>query len=329
MLQILPLVLVILFGSVFAARAGSSSPTLYYLVRGGEQTYEITQGMDLTRLAQETGVKWEVLAQRNHLKKPYRLKPGMRVTVDDTHIVPTELSHGLVINLPELKLYHFYQGVYQRRYSLGIGRRDWQTPEGDYFIVNKAKNPTWLVPASIQEEMAEAGREVLDQVPPGPRNPLGPYWMGTSAPGVGIHATNRPWSVGHLVSHGCIRMLPEEIAQLFPLVEVGTPVKIIYQPVKMALTDRGKIFLEVHPDVYGKKMDAMAQVQSLVNSYRLHDRIDWDKAVAVLKGKEGIAREVTKPVTKAEKARDVGLPDPPKPRQLGLFPLQSQEIKIK
>ncbi len=318
------LTLVVLFSSASLAWT-NVSPPLYYLVRGGEEAYEITKGIHLSRLAQEKGVKWEIVAQRNNLKKPYRLKPGMTLTIDDTHIVPTEISHGLVINLPELKLYHFYQGVYQRRYSLGIGRRTWQTPEGDYYVVNKAKNPTWIVPASIQEEMAEEGKEILDQVAPGPRNPLGPYWLGTSAPGVGIHATNRPWSVGHLVSHGCIRMLPEEIAQLFPLVEVGSLVKIIYQPVKIALTTQGQIYLEVHPDIYRKKVDAMAWVQSLVNSYRLHERIDWNKVVAVLKAKEGVARDVTKI---SEKPKGLTISESQKPRQLGLFPLQRKEATL-
>lgn len=319
------LTLVFLCGSASLAWASVSSPYLHYLVRGGEEVFEITQGVHLSRLAVEKGVKWEVVAQRNNLKKPYRLKPGMTVTIDDTHIVPTELSHGLVINLPELKLYHFYQGAYQRRYSLGIGRRTWETPAGDYSVVNKAKNPTWVVPPSIQEEMADSGKEVLDQVPPGPQNPLGPYWLGTSAPGVGIHATNRPASVGHLVSHGCIRMLPEEISQLFPLVEVGALVKIIYQPVKMALTTQGRIYLEVHPDIYRKKIDAMVWVQSLVKSHRLEDRIDWPKVAEVIKAKEGVARDVTKG---AEKPRGLAISESRKPRQLGLFPLPSQEAML-
>ena len=319
------LTLVFLCGLVSLAWANISSPYLYYLVRGGEEVYEITQGIHLSRLAVERGVKWEVVAQRNNLKKPYRLKPGMTITIDDTHIVPTDLSHGLVINLPELNLYHFYQGAYQRRYSLGIGRRTWETPEGDYLVVNKAKDPTWLVPASIQEEMADSGKEVLDQVPPGPQNPLGPYWLGTSAPGVGIHATNRPASVGHLVSHGCIRMLPEEISQLFPMVEVGALVKIIYQPVKMALTTQGRIYLEVHPDVYRKKIDAMVWVQSLVKSHRLEDRIDWPKVTEVIKAKEGVARDVAKG---AEKPRGLTISESRKPRQLGLFPLQSKEARL-
>lgn len=317
--------LLVLIGSAPRTWAGTSSPFLYHLVRGGEEVYEVTEAIDLTRLAQEKGVRFEILAQRNKVKKPFRLKPGMTITVDDTHIVPTELGHGLVINLPELKLYHFHQGAYQRRYSLGIGRRDWATPDGDYYIVNKAKNPTWVVPASIQEEMADMGKEVLERVPPGPTNPLGPYWMGTSAPGVGIHATNRPWSVGHLVSHGCIRMLQEEIAQLFPLVEVGTMVKIIYQPVKMALTTQGKIYLEAHPDIYRKKFDAMAWVEALAKSHRLHDRIDWSKAALVLKGKTGIAQDVTQA---AAKPQELTISESRRPRQLGLFPLQSEKAGL-
>lgn len=325
MLLKIVMTLVVLCGSAWLAWASVPSPFLYYLVRGGEEVYEVTEAIDLTRLAQEKGVKFEILAQRNNVKKPFRLKPGMTVTVDDTHIVPTDLSHGLVINLPELKLYHFHQGAYQRRYSLGIGRRTWPTPDGDYYIINKAKNPTWLVPPSIQDEMAESGKEVIDQVPPGPRNPLGPYWMGTSAPGVGIHATNRPWSVGHLVSHGCIRMLPEEISQLFPLVEVGAMVKIIYQPVKMALTTQGKIYLEAHPDIYRKKFDAMAWVQALVKSHNLYDRIDWHKVVLVLKGKTGIAQDVTKVDAKP---KQLTISESQKPRQLGLFPLQPQGSRL-
>jgi L,D-transpeptidase ErfK/SrfK len=319
------LLLALLLISASPAWAEIPSPFLYYLVRGGEETLEVTKAIDLTRLAQEKGVRFEILAQRNKVEKPFRLKPGQTVIVDDTHIVPTDLSHGLVINLPELKLYHFHQGAYQRRYSLGVGRRSWPTPDGDYYIVNKAKNPTWIVPASIQEEMAEMGREVLDRVQPGPQNPLGPYWMGTSAPGVGIHATNRPWSVGHAVSHGCIRMLPEEIAQLFPLVEVGNMVKILYQPVKMALTTQGRIYLEAHPDIYRKKFDAMAWVQELVKSHRLQDRIDWHKVGLVLKGKTGIAQDVTKVAAKPE---EITISESPKPRRLGLFPLQSEDARL-
>ena len=131
--------------------------------------------------------------------------------------------------------------------------------------------------------------------------------MGTSAAGVGIHATNRPWSVGYFVSHGCIRMLPDEIAQLFPQVEVGTPVKIIYRPVKLALTPQGRIYLEAIPNIYRWKMHPLEWVKDMAEYYQITDRIDWDKVPPILKAREGIAQEVTKaaadPVPAAARTR--------------------------
>lgn len=320
--------LIFLLFWVAAAAAGPApeSAPLYQQVAGGEEEVEVPPRTTLSRMALEKGVQWRVVARHNDLKKPYRLKPGMVLKINSTHIVPTELGQGLVINLPELALYHFQGGGYQRRYALAVGRRSWPTPTGDYGIRNKARNPTWVVPASIQEEMANAGLEVLERVPPGPKNPLGAYWLGTSAPGVGIHATNRPWSVGSSVSHGCIRMLPEEIAQLFPKVEVGTPVKIIYRPVKMALTPQGRIYLEAHANIYRLDPDYLAMVEELARRYRLEGRIDWEKVPDILKAREGFAQDITKgprppmpPITTGQ---------PQRPGEVTLSPLQGKAAKI-
>ncbi len=303
-------------------------PVLYRQMAGGKEEVEVPPRTTLNRLALEKGLQWRVVARDNNLPKPYRLKPGMVLKVNTTHIVPAELSQGMVINLPELMLYYFQGGTYQRRYALAVGRRSWPTPTGDYQILNKARNPTWTVPPSIQEEMANAGLEVLEKVPPGPKNPLGAFWMGTSAPGVGIHATNRPWSVGYSVSHGCIRMLPEEIAQLYPQVEVGLPVKIIYRPVKMALTPEGRIYLETLPDIYRQKFSAMAYVEELARKHQLVGRIDWDKVPAILKAKEGIAQDITKgPAPLKPDTAETESPKP-KPKEVGLSPLQGGQPKL-
>jgi L,D-transpeptidase ErfK/SrfK len=163
-------------------------------------------------------------------------------------------------------------------------------------------------------------------VPPGPQNPLGKYWLGTSASGVGIHATNRPWSVGYYVSHGCIRMLPSEISQLFPQITIGTPVKIIYRPIKLAVTPEGRIYLEAHPDIYQKKVPAMDYLKDLAQHYQLSDRIAWDKVPAILKAREGIAQEVTKgppvPVPSAPPGETAS------PREVRLSPLQVPNGKV-
>jgi L,D-transpeptidase ErfK/SrfK len=324
--RLLLIFLIILPAAPGYAAKTTPAPPLYVQVVGGEEECVVPPKTTLNRVALERGVKWTMLARENKIPKPYKIKAGMMLKVNTTHIVPMELGHGFVINLPELLLYHFKDGAYQRRYALAVGKPSWQTPTGNYRIRNKTKNPTWTVPESIQEEMAEAGYEVVEKVPPGPKNPLGKFWMGTTAPGVGIHATNRPWSVGYFVSHGCIRMLPEEIEQLFPQVEVGLPVKIIYRPVKMAVTPQGRIYLEVHPDIYAKKIDYPKTVKEMAQKYRLTDYIDWEKIPLMLKTKDGVARDVTlHPIPPKPGTQTAGTEAP---KEMGLFPLQGRDAKI-
>ncbi|MGQ9688804.1 MAG: L,D-transpeptidase [Desulfobaccales bacterium] len=321
--QLLGLVAALLFGLLATT---ARADILYHLVTGGEEVYQVEKAQSLNYLALTKGLRPWVLARQTKLKVNATLKPGTVLKIDTSHIVPTELSHGLVINLPELLLYQFHLGAYQRRYALAVGKPSWPTPTGSYQVLNKAENPVWTVPISIQEEMESMGQTVVEKVPPGPNNPLGKFWIGTSAEGVGIHATNRPWSVGHYVSHGCIRMLPEEIAQLFPQVEVGTLIKIIYQPVKMALTRQGRIYLEAHPNIYNRKINYLEYVRNLVQSYRLEDRVDWQKIETILKIKDGVAHDVTKEAPPTRSAATS--PSPPKPRKLGLFPLHQLSTRI-
>lgn len=326
MRRVLWLTFLMLAGILTSLPPTAHGATLYHLVTGGEEEYVVEKSQSLSYLALTRGLRPWVVSRQTKLKVDTRLKPGDRLKIDTSHIVPTELSQGLVINLPELLLYQFYMGVYQRRYALAVGKRSWPTPTGTYLILNKRRNPTWNVPVSIQEEMWNQGKEVLEKVPPGPQNPLGKYWLGTSADGVGIHATNRPWSVGHFVSHGCIRMLPDEIAQLFPQVEVGSLVKIIYEPVKMALTRDGRIFLEAHPNIYNHKIDYLDYVKKIASSHHLEDRIDWQKVKTILKIKEGIAKDVSKePKPTRSAAVSYGSR---RPRELGLSPLQSPDTRI-
>ena len=326
MCRVLWLVILMLAGLLAPQPAAAQGATLYHLVTGGEEEYVVEKPQSLSYLALTRGLRPWVLSRQTKMKVNTRLKPGTRLKFDTSHIVPTELSQGLVINLPELLLYQFYMGVYQRRYALAVGKRTWPTPTGTYSILDKRKNPTWNVPVSIQEEMWNQGKEVLEKVPPGPQNPLGKYFLGTSADGVGIHATNRPWSIGSYVSHGCIRMLPDEIAQLFPQVDVGTLVKIIYQPVKMALTRNGQIFLEAHPDIYRQKIDYLGYVKKVAKSHQLEDRIDWQKVKTILKIKEGIAKEINKE-PKPTRSAAVSYGNR-RPRELGLSPLQVPDTRI-
>jgi L,D-transpeptidase ErfK/SrfK len=136
--------------------------------------------------------------------------------------------------------------AYVKTYPISIGRMDWETPLGLTKIVSKARNPTWYPPESVREEHAADGKPLPRIVPPGPDNPLGEYAMRLGLPGYLIHGTNRPAGVGMRVTHGCVRMFPEDIDYLFAQIGVDTPVRIINEPVKIGW-DGDELVMEVHP----------------------------------------------------------------------------------
>jgi L,D-transpeptidase ErfK/SrfK len=131
-------------------------------------------------------------------------------------------------------------------YPVSIGRMDWKTPLGETRVVRKQREPSWYPPASVRAEAAAAGDTVPEVVPPGPDNPLGDFALRLGLPGYLIHGTNKPYGVGMRVTHGCVRLLPEDIAELFERVRVGTAVQIVNQPVKTGWQD-GVLYVEVHP----------------------------------------------------------------------------------
>jgi L,D-transpeptidase ErfK/SrfK len=137
---------------------------------------------------------------------------------------------------------------------VGIGREGWETPAGVATVISKAREPTWYPPASVRAEHAEMGDPLPAVVPPGPDNPLGDYVLGLSLPGYLIHGTNKPPGVGMRVSHGCVRLYPEDIEALYGQVPIGTPVRIIDQPALAGWRD-GELYLEVHPPLSEDRRD--------------------------------------------------------------------------
>ncbi len=264
-------------------------------VQGGELAYVVKNKDSLYSISGRAGTTWEYLAQKNNLLAPYKLSIGQRLLINNRHIIPQDqVTDGLLLNIPGHMLYLFEQGVLVKRFPVGLGRFDWPTPVGVFNIRGKHKNTTWQVPKSIQEEMRREGKVILEKVPPGPDNPLGNYWIPLSIPGYGIHATIWPESIGHSTSHGCIRMITEDIESLFRLIKPGTPITIVYEPLKLAVTSNGKIFLEAHPNTYQKPFSYLNQVQSLARNNGLLDQIDWARVEVVLSERNGLAEEITR-----------------------------------
>ncbi len=186
-------------------------------------------------------------------KKADRWLPGdgTKVTIPSRFILPKAPRKGIVLNVPEMRLYQFKKSknggpATVTTHPVSIGRMDWTTPLGKTRIIQKKENPVWRPPESIKKEHAEKGEILPDVVPAGPDNPLGLFALRLGIPGYLIHSTNKPFGVGMRVSHGCVRMYPEDIEKLFQQVKVGTPVLITNQPIKVGWF-AGKLYIEVHP----------------------------------------------------------------------------------
>jgi L,D-transpeptidase ErfK/SrfK len=236
-------------------------------VVGRVDTYQVRQGDTLLDVARAYDIGYNEIVDANPGVDAWVPPVGTKVVLPTAFVLPCCRYEGLVVNIPEMRLYHYRRApkdpdtLLVQTYPVGLGRTDRRTPRGLFKIRGKTKNPTWVIPESIRREhIAEHGDD-RRAIPGGhPDNPLGRYRIELTIPYYTIHGTNNPWGAGMAVSHGCARLYPEDIEHLFPLVEPGVPVEFTYQPVKAGRRKDGA-YLEAHADVYGVSgsLDAAAQ----------------------------------------------------------------------
>ncbi len=216
----------------------------------------------------------------------------------DGQPTPPEHPVYLVLNVAARQLYVYRDGTLIATFPTAVGAIDHHTPIGDYSILGKAVYPTWYPPD---------GRPA---VPPGPENPLGSRWLGFSWSGFGLHGTNAEWSIGRAVSLGCVRLRNADVESLFEMVSLGTPLKIVYEPVELAAAPGwgGGFVLSLHPDVYNRLADCAAfvtdrlsragcaaeagVVEWLAGSIDRYGQATWDTASPVLLGSLPVATPV-------------------------------------
>ncbi len=272
-------------------------------VVGEDQTVTTVYEDTLYDLANKFSLGSEELIRVNPGIDPWLPGAGKTVIIPGRHILPPGPHEGLIVNLPEHRLYYFPK-VHRGHprvvitYPVSIGKMDWRTPLGLTHVISKVRNPTWIPPASVRKEHAADGDPLPARVPPGPDNPLGAFTMHLAVGGgtYEIHGTNNPLAVGLPVTHGCIRMYPQDVEQLFPMVAVGTPVRLVNQPIKVSWVN-GELLLEAHPPVddegqsFEPDVDRFAQLlQTAVGDSTV--AIDWDYAREVLKRADGVLATV-------------------------------------
>ena len=251
----------------------------------------------LLDIARHNGLGFHEIKRVNPSIDTWLPEIDQQIILPSRYVLPKAKRRGLVLNIPEMRLYFFPEEKVDGKtqvytYPLGVGRQGWQTPYIDTRIIQKTKNPYWHPPKSIREEHEEAGDPLPKRVPPGPDNPLGNYAMRLGLPDYLIHGTNKPYGIGMRVSHGCIRLYPEDIEELFPMVKVKTPVKIVNQPYKVGIRDN-KLWLEAHPFLEEDSEEFEDNLTSVVKmivdmTNEENYRIEWDLAKRIIHEMKGI-----------------------------------------
>ena len=226
-------------------------PPAGYDVVGAVATVTAREEDTLIDIARRNGLGYHDIVRANPDVNVWVPGQGTEVVLPTRFVLPPGPRRGIVLNLAEYRLYYYPEPVegepaYVMTYPISIGRMDWETPLGSTSVISKVTDPSWYPPQSVRDEHEADGRPLPRVVPPGPDNPLGRYAIRLGLPGYLIHSTNRPAGVGMRVTHGCIRMFPEDIEYLFPNVDVNTPVRIINTPVKIGWFG-DELVVEVHP----------------------------------------------------------------------------------
>lgn len=276
----------------------SAEPSTDKIV-GTKGIYTVVKSDTIRLVAAKLGVTQQHLRSINGLDAKATLKVGQKLAYNNRKIIPQKMRDGIVVNIADRTLYYFQRGTLVTSLPVAVGsavkneKYVWQTPVGKFKITGKVKDPTWTVPTSIQTEMEEKGKDVVTTVPPGPENPLGKYAIKTSIPGILIHSTTKPSSIYTFSSHGCIRLSPDQMEGFYPQIKVNTRGEIVYKPVKLAVTTEGRVYLEVHNDVYKMSAGLVEEARQMVEKQKLSGLVNWDKFKSVVQQKRGVAEDIS------------------------------------
>ena len=264
---------------------------------GHNQSLKAVYEDTLVDLARQYNLGFNEIIRANPNVDKWLPGEGTIIKIPTQHIIPKGFSKkGITINLSEFRGY-LIKDNQLITFPVGLGRMDWKTPLGISTIDLKLEKPAWYPPKSVRDEYKNQGKFLPAEVLPGPDNPLGELAMRISIPGgYFIHGTNRPDGVGMEISHGCIRLFPEDIDYIFQLTDIGTEVILLDQPIKIARM-QNDIYLQVHPS-YSEEYDyslekLRIQIELLINNQDGLIQINWDSVESLLKAQNGLATKVT------------------------------------
>ena len=248
-------------------------------------SYQASYDDTLLELARRHKLGYVEMVAANPDTDPWVPGEGTNVILPTIHLMPSlddEKPEGIIINLADMRLYFFNKsGDPPLSFPIGIGRDGLKTPTGVTKVTRKREDPSWRPTKRMRTE----DPELPEVVPAGPDNPLGTRAMYLGWPEYLIHGTNKPWGVGRRVSSGCVRMYPEDVETLYEMVDVGTKVTVIDQPIKFGWIG-SELYMEVHPTQeqsdqleakgeFDRQLDSSVVDQALAVAGVHRGRLDW------------------------------------------------------
>jgi L,D-transpeptidase ErfK/SrfK len=272
----LTLALVAVAGALAGASGRNGTPRLQPLM-GFERRVVVEPEDTLLDVAYRERLGFEAVVRLNPGVDEWIPDPGTIVRLPTRFLLPDVPPEGLVLNVPEMRLYDFRSGPLPEVYAVAVGDAADPTPLGEFRVGNKRTDPVWTVPASIRAEKPE----LPARVPPGPDNPLGKFWMTIGTTSYGLHGTNVRWSIGRMATHGCVRFYEDDIRRLYERTPPGTRLRIVYQPFKWG-RDGDAILLEAHPDLYGQLPDPLAAALAVPSALNLLSALDFERVASTV-----------------------------------------------
>lgn len=262
----------------------------------GEMKTHITTSEDtLVQISRDYDIGFVEMRAANPDSDPWVPGAGVELVIPTMYILPDAPRRGIVINLPEMRLYYYgKEEAPPESFPLGVGREGLSTPVGSTNVMSKVEGPVWRPTKRMREE----DPTLPELVPAGPDNPLGTHAMYLGWPEYRIHGTNKPFGIGRRSSSGCIRMYPEDIVKLYPEVPVGTPVTVVNQPVKAAWIEN-QFYIEAHPTIEqanaieesggapGYEMSEGDMREILKAAGKDANLLNWDKIRTIIRTRNG------------------------------------------
>lgn len=261
---------------------------------GVDQKHQVKKGDYFQKIAEQYNIGFLALMAANPDVDPFLPEVDRDIAIPSAMLLPYVKREGIVINLPELRLYYFLPKENKVHvFPVGIGREGLATPKATSYISSKRKDPIWRpTEAMRQRHFAEHGKEMPKEIAAGPSNPFGKYALRLGTSEYLIHGTNQRFGIGMRASSGCIRMFDDDIKWLFEHIPLNTKVRIIEQPIKMSYERGGKRLIEIHSPLTSDNIAQKNTVTSAIKNFVGENDNAWKRLTPMFDKPQGIIIEL-------------------------------------